>query len=92
MEQQLNSSTGGWIGDDRRDEADFTSVSQTIAKPLVSGSFTIIDWCKCKCGQEVSPSQCDSMAQILFSDDREYVVGFECWQCSEWIPFPKNCS
>jgi hypothetical protein len=36
MEQQLNSSTGGWIGDDRRDEADFTSVSQTIAKPNVS--------------------------------------------------------
>ena len=35
MEQQLNSSTGGWIGDDRRDEADFTSVSQTIAKPNV---------------------------------------------------------
>lgn len=39
MEQQLNSSTGGWICDDRRDEADFTSVSQTNAKPLVSGSF-----------------------------------------------------
>lgn len=36
MEQQLNSSTGGWIGDDRRDEADFTSSSQTIAKPPVS--------------------------------------------------------
>lgn len=35
MEQQLNSSTGGWIGDDRRDEADFTSVSQTNAKTNV---------------------------------------------------------
>jgi hypothetical protein len=66
-------------------------VSQPNANTNVSGSFTIIDWCKCKCGQEVSPSQCDSMAQILFSDDREYIVGFECWQCSEWIPFPKNC-
>ena len=39
MEQQLNSSTGGWIGDDRRDESDFASVSQTIAKPIVSGSI-----------------------------------------------------
>lgn len=59
---------------------------------LVSGSFTIVDWCKCKhCEQEVSPSQCDHMGQILFSDDREYVVGFECWHCTEWIPFPKNC-
>jgi len=38
MEQQLNSSTGSWIGDDRRDEADFTSVSQNIAKPIVIGS------------------------------------------------------
>ena len=58
----------------------------------VSGSFTIIDWCKCKsCHQEVSPSQCDHMGQILFSDDRKYVVGFECWQCMEWITFPKNC-
>lgn len=35
MEQQLNSSTGFWANDDRRDEADFTSVSQTIAKPNV---------------------------------------------------------
>ncbi len=38
MEQQLNSSTGGWICDDRRDEADFTSISQTNAKPHVIGS------------------------------------------------------
>jgi hypothetical protein len=37
MEQQLNSSTGGWIGDDRREEADFNSFSQNIAKPLVIG-------------------------------------------------------
>jgi hypothetical protein len=67
------------------------NVKPLLQQHNVSGSFTIIDWCKCKCGQEVSPNQCDSMAQILFSDDREYVVGFECWQCSEWIPFPKNC-
>ena len=43
MEQQLNSSTGGWIDDDRRDEADFISVSQTIAKTIVSGSLNIGD-------------------------------------------------
>jgi trehalose-6-phosphatase len=42
MEPMLNSSTGGWIGDDRKDEADFTSVSQTIAKPHVSGSRKIV--------------------------------------------------
>lgn len=72
--------------------ADNQQVSPSIANVLVSGSFTIIDWCKCKhCAQEVSPSQCDHTGQILFSDDREYVVGFECWHCTEWIAFPKNC-
>ena len=43
MEQQLNSSTGGWIGDDRRDEADFIPVSQTIAKPNVKCSAIVTD-------------------------------------------------
>lgn len=37
MEQQLNSSTGFWANDDRRDEDDFKELSQTDAKPLVSG-------------------------------------------------------
>ena len=38
MEQQLNSSTGGWIGDDRRDEADFlpdASIEQNTMLPAV---------------------------------------------------------
>ena len=40
MEQQLNSSTGGWIGDDRRDEADFLSdVSIEQNQILVEGQL-----------------------------------------------------
>lgn len=35
MEQQLNSSTGFWANDDRRDEDDFKHLSQTDAKPIV---------------------------------------------------------
>ena len=57
---------------------------------LVAG-FYITDFCKCKCGEEVSPSQADTVNQILYDDKREKVVGFECWKCGDWIAFPKTC-
>jgi hypothetical protein len=61
------------------------------AKPVLSEGFYITDICKCKCGEEVSPSQVDTINKILYSDYRENIVGFECWKCGEWIAFPKTC-
>ena len=60
-------------------------------KPVLSAGFYITDFCKCKCGEEVSPSQADTINQILYDDNRDKVVGFECCKCSEWIAFPKTC-
>ncbi len=69
MEQQLNSSTGGWIGDDRRDEADFISVSQNIAKPLVSSGGFVSGCCegeKCSvCGKPAT----NKLEETIFQDD-----------------------
>jgi hypothetical protein len=56
----------------------------------VRGSFSIVDYCKCKCGQFVSPSEAVDEKQILYDDKREYIVGFACWKCDEWIAFPKT--
>ena len=53
--------------------------------------FYITDFCKCKCGDEVSPSQADTINQILYDNNRDKIVGFECWKCGEWIAFPKTC-
>ena len=63
----------------------------TDAKKLLSTGFYITDFCKCKCGNEVSPSLADSWNQILYDDNRDKIVGFECWKCGVWIAFPKTC-
>ena len=39
MEQQLNSSTGGWIGDDRRDEADFLPDASIEQNPMLGDAL-----------------------------------------------------
>lgn len=60
------------------------------ANPVISAGFYITDFCKCKCGKDVSPSQADTINKILFDDNRDKIVGFECWECGEWIAFPKT--
>jgi len=62
-----------------------------IGNLLLVAGFYITDFCKCKCGEEVSPSQADTVNQILYDDNRDKVIGFECWKCGEWIAFPKTC-
>jgi hypothetical protein len=72
MEQQLNSSTGGWIGDDRRDEADFTSVSQTIAKPLV------------KCSSCLAPNSIrNNKVEINIGDEQGSVASVQFEYCEK---------
>jgi len=61
------------------------------ANLLLVAGFYITDFCKCKCGEEVSPSQADTINQILYDDNRDKIIGFECWKCGEWIAFPKTC-
>lgn len=61
------------------------------SKPLLVAGFYITDFCKCKCGEDVSPSQVDTINQILYNDNRDKVIGFECWKCGDWISFPKTC-
>ena len=60
-------------------------------KPVLAAGFSLIDHCKCKCGQWVSPSEAVDETQILYDDKRENVIGFRCWKCDEWIAFPKTC-
>ena len=36
---------------------------------VLSAGFYITDFCKCKCGEEVSPSQADTVNQILYDDN-----------------------
>lgn len=72
-------------------ELDLKNESPNDAKPVLSAGFYITDFCKCKCGEEVSPSQADTTNQILYDDNRAKVVGFECWKCGDWIAFPKTC-
>ena len=63
----------------------------TDANNVLVAGFYITDFCKCKCGEEVSPSQADTVNQILYDDNRDKVIGFECWKCGDWIGFPKTC-
>jgi hypothetical protein len=78
-----------------KDELTTTVESKQVcppdAKPVLSAGFYITDFCNCKCGEEVSPSQADTINQILYDDNRDKVVGFECWKCGDWIVFPKTC-
>lgn len=45
MEQQLNSTTGFWANDDKRDKEDFEQLSQHDAKLLVSGALPPLTEC-----------------------------------------------
>ena len=52
-------------------------------------TFCITSFCKCKCGNKVSPSQVSDISQILYDGNKEKVIGFRCWRCEDWIAFPK---
>jgi hypothetical protein len=60
------------------------------ANRLLEVGFSVVDYCKCKCGQFVSPSEAVNETKILYDDKRENVIGFSCWKCDEWIAFPKT--
>ena len=61
-----------------------------IANVRLAVGFSIVDYCKCNCGQFVSPSEAVNETQILYDDQRKNVIGFACWKCDEWIAFPKT--
>lgn len=73
----------------------WTKINELLEKEkqqLLIASFYITDFCKCKCGEEVSPSQADTVNQILYDDKRDKVIGFKCCKCGDWIAFPKTCT
>jgi hypothetical protein len=74
MEQQLNSNTGGWIGDDRSDEADFTFVSQTIAKPHVSRWLSVEELRTGNCLYYVDTDQVGKMISRIDWQDLQWLT------------------
>jgi hypothetical protein len=91
MNQKMNSVPSAETNDEVSTNTEVSMSSPNNAKPNVGGSFCLTDYCKCNhCNKNVSPSQCQQIEQILYSDNKETVIGFHCFECAEWITYPKH--